>query len=491
MTSAAEQAAALALEIFHNLPRKYKPRDLPSGAREWTPLSAIILSKVDGSSSEHNFKVVSLATGTKSLPVLALPKCHGRVLHDCHAEILAIRGFNYWLLRETKWMVQNPDHDSEWLRFTDGISINDDEDAREGAVSPSRNHPIALRSDVRISLFSTTAPCGDASMDILVRSSSDAHPWPEENIVPGSLPLGRGHFSLLGHLRRKPARADAEVSMSKSCTDKLMLSQFLGLLRFPLYMLMDGRECKLTRLIVYEEEYDEVGYERAFGPKGRLSDIMCQPGVIADEKMARFFDFDVLPSDFRKFEYAKLSTTLGQTAPSPSKVCNFSLLWIAGSSFADASAGMNGDNSNVVLEQIINGVKQGFKQWDFRPAKSSSVSREKMVQKAVGLVELSQQQQHQRDTPGSSRLSTLALQGGDTNWVDYKQLKTEQLWRGRKQMKQGILRALGGWPDKMFDDNFKIHVQGCLSLPPLLVSLSPHPRACGPSLNALDVHDLE
>lgn len=422
MTSAAEQAAALALETFHNLPRKHKPRDLPDGAREWTPLSAIILSKVEQHPkqeaaaiaaaiavkprSEHSFKVVSLATGTKSLPVSALPRCEGRVLHDCHAEILALRGLNYWLLGEMECILQNPGYESAWLKLNDSL-----EDEADGLSS---RYPIALRADVRISLFSTTAPCGDASMDLLVRASSDAHPWPEENIVPGSLPLGRGHFSLLGRLRRKPARADAEVSMSKSCTDKLMLSQFLGVLRFPLYMFMDGRGCRLTRLIVYDEEFDEVGYRRAFSREGRLHDLASQQEKLGEEATAaaQFFDFDVLPKDFSRFEYAKPSNTLDRKSRGQPKVCNFSTLWVASSGSPVSSAGENGDGGVVVLEQIINSVKQGFKQWDPRAAKSSCVSREKMARKAIELAKLLRQQQ--RDIPRLPDLFPAGLRCGST-----------------------------------------------------------------------------
>ena len=51
---------------------------------EWTVLSAFIIEDI----VQQDYQIVSLATGTKSLPK-SLMNSDGYCLNDCHAEILA------------------------------------------------------------------------------------------------------------------------------------------------------------------------------------------------------------------------------------------------------------------------------------------------------------------------------------------------------------------------------------------------------------------
>jgi len=439
----ATHIADLALNTFTSLPTKCKPRTLADGSREWTPMSAVALnhssslstSSAPNGSQLHGGKIqlISLATGTKSLPVSALPKCKGLVLHDCHAEILALRGLNYWLLTEVERLLSDDEYESQWLEVTSST--------RSGSTSQP---PFRFRQGVELSLFSTEAPCGDASMELLMAASEaagrDISPWPTaathkgaSSISEKALPLGRGCFSDLGALRRKPARADAEISMSKSCTDKLMLKQFTGLLGFPLDLLIQhSPETFLRRFIVYREQYSEEGYARAFGPEGRLKTGFASKGMDSDV-LARFFEVCTLPSDFRRFGFEKQKGM--QEVNKKSKVSNTSALWIAGG---------GSQQSTAVVEVLVNGVKQGFKQFDEQERKGSVTCRRTMIQKAVQLQRLVQ-------------IRGMAPADFDNGLLcDYSRLKSSHSRGHKKDLKQLVLASLGGWPKEYPKDEFEI-----------------------------------
>lgn len=98
----ADHAVSCVLKLYSTL--NFCP---PDG--QFTVLAAFILSHED----EH--KVISLATGTKCLPDIKLPRT-GDALHDSHAEVLARRGAVRWFLEEairlykgteSKWIVRS------------------------------------------------------------------------------------------------------------------------------------------------------------------------------------------------------------------------------------------------------------------------------------------------------------------------------------------------------------------------------------------------
>lgn len=335
MSSLPEKVAHVALAKFSSLPDKCKPRTLADGTTEWTPMSAVILADENTGA----LSCVSLATGTKCLSASALPKCKGLVLHDSHAEILALRGFNYWLLSEVRTILESPDYHSAYLDF-----CLEDHGLDTGPIPPFK-----IKNDISIHFFTTEAPCGDASMEILMRSlaSGDTSPWQVDTSTTMAL-QGRGHFSLLGYVRRKPARADADPSASKSCSDKLAVKQFTSVLSFPTDLFIQkSPNAYLQSVVVYANQYSSTGYDRAFGPSGRLHAL---------PDLGHFFKVEPLPADFLSFAFEKRARA---------KISNISTLWIA----------ENAVTTTDVIEILINGVKQGFKQWDEREKKSSIISR--------------------------------------------------------------------------------------------------------------------
>ena len=124
----------------------------------------------------------------------------GTVLHDWHAEILAIRAFNHFLLQEAYLLASSPTYTSCILHR---------KDTQELGSQSSRSQPYAVHEDLKIMMYCSSAPCGDASMELVMEAQEDATPWPvlppSENGKQQTL-LGRGSFSQLGVVRRKPCK---------------------------------------------------------------------------------------------------------------------------------------------------------------------------------------------------------------------------------------------------------------------------------------------
>ena len=127
-------------------------------------------------------------------------KALSHVLHDWHAEIVAIRAFNHFLLQEARTLASDPTSKSAILhrRMLDEIAQD------------SSRHRYAIHEDIKIVMYCSEAPCGDASMELVMEAQEDPTPWPVDAVAENlTLPLlGRGSFSQLGVIRRKPGRQD-------------------------------------------------------------------------------------------------------------------------------------------------------------------------------------------------------------------------------------------------------------------------------------------
>jgi tRNA-specific adenosine deaminase 1 len=134
----------------------------------------------------------------KSLPQSQILLANGNVVHDCHSEVLAIRAFNRYLLEELQRLAADCSNVSPFIR------------PRTKEEQSSRSpQPFAFEDSVHIHMYSSDAPCGDASMELIMALQDDPTPWevvPEEN--SDSL-QGRGYFSRLGIVRRKPCKTAA------------------------------------------------------------------------------------------------------------------------------------------------------------------------------------------------------------------------------------------------------------------------------------------
>ena len=133
----------------------------------------------------------------KCLPAAKLLKAAGLVLHDWHAEVLAIRAFNHFLLQECLKILESQNYESSFIRRQKECEMSE----------VNCTQPFAFRENLKIFMYCSEAPCGDASMELVMEAQDDATPWPvAEKPIPEQIPTlkGRANFSELGVVRRKP-----------------------------------------------------------------------------------------------------------------------------------------------------------------------------------------------------------------------------------------------------------------------------------------------
>ncbi|KAK1518741.1 adenosine-deaminase [Colletotrichum costaricense] len=421
-----DEIADVVLGRFKKLPTKRRPQVRDNGLHEWVPLSGIVAEK-DGV-----LTCLSLATGMKCLPASKLPLAKGNALHDWHAEVLAIRAFNRYLLDECDTHSQ-------------GSSPTSDIITRRppSAISPSSPQPFAIRDDVTLHMYCSEAPCGDASMELTMAAQEDASPWelppssaspsgttttPPPQTTTDTTPLpGRAYFSHLGIVRRKPARGDAPPTTSKSCSDKLALKQCTSLLASLASLLIHPGNAYVSSAILPESEYSATGCERAFSASGRMK-------AVVDEAARwkggyRFSPFEVRTTS-REFEFSKRMVRRKAGADK-----------IAASNLAAAWTRGGG-----VDEGTMGGVLQGRKAFDVRGA--SLVSRRRMWELAAAVAE------------------RVATEGGDDDEVGgllrraldvdaYGKVKGGEMLVYRREVKEAARRvALAGWVVNIGDEEF-------------------------------------
>ncbi|RPA75724.1 hypothetical protein BJ508DRAFT_417990 [Ascobolus immersus RN42] len=331
---------SLVLETYQKLPSKCKPQ-LP---HQWTVLSSIILRLPSSSASPDSEKDIlecaSLATGTRALPANLLPQAQGVVLHDCHAEILAVRGWNRFLLGECRRLVETGSS-----RILEHVS----DEANRGL-----GRKVRIKENIELWLFTSAAPCGDASMDLQVRlSTTGGEAWTSQpDTAPGEPLRGHAHYSHLGYVRLKPGRSDSLPSNSRCCSDKLCVRQLLGsLLAVTEVVIGKGTDGQgyLRGIVTPNSEYIDEGWQRAF--YARVDD-MAKDATIEDKENDGGYNFrpvsfevcDELPAPLVR--PSPEGNTGGQIKPAPVSAVFIPNCYPA-----------------AITETLVNGVKQGHKRF--------------------------------------------------------------------------------------------------------------------------------
>lgn len=296
--------------------RKLKPSSRPvvksNGTKEWTVLASIVAWNTE---TDH-LRLITLSTGVKALPDILLLKSNGKMIHDCHAEILSIRGLNTVILNHIKNVEQG--------KLSDLL----DKD----------NSKYTWKSENKIILYISRMPCGDASMDTM-EDQNDAASQFEINdddtsqyLLEGNTTILRGrlNFSKKGYVRSKPGRYDSQITLSKSCSDKLCMKQVTSLLNSITYDLLNEPVYIDYILIPSLEGTDFNGIERCF--KTRLNNKYQK----SDIHRPVFFVVETCDNEFiddKKYD-----------DETPSAMSSIKLYY---------------DKSNVQEQAILNGVKNG------------------------------------------------------------------------------------------------------------------------------------
>ncbi|KAL9084425.1 MAG: hypothetical protein Q9165_008063 [Trypethelium subeluteriae] len=352
-----------------------------------------------------------MGTGMKCLPVAKVARANGNVLHDGHAETVAIRAFNRFLIEECAALVSDELYSSKCLvpRSKDDQTITD-------------HQPFQIHDDVGIYMYCSEAPCGDASMELTMEAQKDATPWSARVQLTGGAGmegislLGRGHFSELGVVRRKPSRPDAPATLSKSCTDKIALKQCTSLLNSLTTLLVHPRNAYISSLILPASQHVPQAVSRAFGALGRFANLKSHGEWSGGY---RFCPFRVQTTT-RDFAFSRRCARSGQRlVPS-----NLGLAW-----------------TPDWEETLVGGMIQGRKQGD--PKGASKICRRGLSKAAV-------------ETTIATERTTLtkkSLREGT-----YGVLKKGRAFEDRMQVKQDVKReVLQGWVQNIGDEDFELY----------------------------------
>lgn len=234
------EVAAAVVAQFNRLKPGQKPQIRSNGDVEWTVLAGVCLVDDD----ENHVECVSFATGVKVVPERARAYSHGTIVMDNHAEILALRAFNWWVLSKV-------DDDTY---FEDNNSEN---------ANPEEKKRRRLKSKYAVKLYISEPPCGDALMSYIAQ---DQPAWKRRKTSDDNgtaVVRGRAHFDDLGIVRTKPGRGDSEVLLSKLCSDKLAAKQVTGVLNAMASAVVEP--IYLAEVVVPESKYSEVDFNRCFG----------------------------------------------------------------------------------------------------------------------------------------------------------------------------------------------------------------------------------
>lgn len=341
-------------------------------------------------------------TGMKCLPSSKLSMANGNVLHDSHAEIIAIRAFNRFLLDQCAVLAKDLSSSSLYIRRRKINEINE--------MSPQ---PFTIREDVAIHMYGSEAPCGDASMELIMAAQNDATPWDLSPASEADTTLkGRGSFAELGIVRRKPARPDAPPTLSKSCTDKLAMYQFTSVLSSVTCLLISPERAYLATLTVPASQYVGSAITRAFSHEGRL-----QGAIINEQGGSNFHPF-LVQTTSTEFAWSRRAVLSDQNA-------------IA----SNVSAVYTPDFTEV----LINGVLQGRKLGD--PKGASRICRRTMWTKAAEVARIL-----------NAEVLILALGA-----KSYDGVKGASLLADRRYLKDHVKgEALKGWVRNIGDGKFAL-----------------------------------
>lgn len=340
----------------------------------------------------------------KCAPQAGLTSVRGTVLHDSHAEVLVIRAFNRLLLDQCLQLAKS--HDK--VSASADLLITRNAMAQDGRSCVA---PFSIRDGLKIHMYCSECPCGDASMELVMSRQADPTPWPMMEATSDNL-LGRGHFGQLGIVRRKPSRPDAPPTHSKSCSDKLALRQCTSLLSGMTALYISPENAFLRNLVMHIDEIIPDAITRAFGSEGRLKGL----AKLEAASTITFHPFSVLPTE-RAFDFRRTPDEPLETLPKPSdRACVHFM---------------------STTEVIINGVLSGFKRSD--PRAASAVSRRRLWEQALRV----------SDALASPTLTTALCQS------TYEEVKNSHLLKFRTDCKHAVTSTnLSPWASTTVDKDW-------------------------------------
>lgn len=266
------------------------------------------------------FDCIAAGTGMRCLPFSKLPTASGHVLHDWHAEIVALRSLNHFFLEEVNKIRGEGEflHAPEDSKYIKALTFEERKNTLGRWHRDTPDYKYTIREGVRLHMYCSEAPCGDASMELTMASQEDATPWEVAADGEDGLP-GRGGFGQLGIVRRKPSRPDAPECRSKSCSDKLAQKQMTSVLNCLASLMISPERAYLETFTVPESQYVHEAWTRCFSEKGRLRGLKN----VETKGGYAFRPFKALTTS-KDFQYSRRSFGPNGEQPKPS---NIAMAW--------------------------------------------------------------------------------------------------------------------------------------------------------------------
>lgn len=315
-------------------------------------------------------------------------------------------------------------------------------------------------------------------MELTMASQADPTPWelptPSPAVAPDTSPsssspqtrlVGREFFSLLGVVRRKPARGDAPQTLSKSCSDKLALRQVSSLLAGggPSLLVATSPGLYLASVVMPASQVgDGVGCTRAFSGKGRMKAIegrvwsgsgplafrpfvvrACSDHVDDSSGPVTSSEGNMLTPCYRfsRSAVAARAARAGAVAIAPS---NLSVAWTA-TGLEEALTGGTVDGRRAAVDVKAAGKTSRLGLWRLAVEVAALLDKESSA---------SGGDEDDRHSPGPG-----GLDGGLRRWLlearTYGEVKKCPLLKARREVLDEVKRtALQGWIPNERDEDF-------------------------------------
>ncbi|KAF2965968.1 hypothetical protein GQX73_g7607 [Xylaria multiplex] len=433
MTAKSDLIASLVQQEFDKLPPKRKPVVRDNGLREWVPLSGIVAEEKDG-----KLTCLSLATGMKCLPSSKLSLAQGNVLHDWHAEVLAIRAFNCFVLDECQAVASGSKDSSAFIRRWSSAEINANPDSTEGLHDSVDWHgqPFTWREDVSLHMYCSEAPCGDASMELTMASQVDATPWESLFLTAWHRPSQT--------LKRRRASNIIKILLGQAIPPPMHIPAVLT--NFTLTSQYSASGC---RRAFSDGQGQDEGDKEANSQQARMAPLAMETRSRDRNGGYTFQPFSVKTTDL-EFTFSRRSTTT--LPPSTSPAIDISKIKITPSNLSVAHTASGRE------ETTLNGVLQGRKASEATIRGASFASRRRTWALAVevaGLLSADESNTLQiQQALGASPSSTETSQ---TPAITYRDLKNTPLLEARRRAKQVARNlALKGWVRNLGDEDFAL-----------------------------------
>ena len=202
---------------------------------QWTVISALILQ------NNNKYKIICFANGTKSLPNINY-KSRKFQIFDCHAEILTLRCFKFFLLNALAFNLDKFNEKNS-LNKNEYDLFNSNKDFYDIFEFNETSKKFKIKMGVKFHLYISEHPCGECS-NIEFNNNNQKNikemtgsKTLEEclNIIDKNTKIKKEEENINKNnyykFRTKSIRSDFKInnlSYSLSCTDKIMLRNILG-----------------------------------------------------------------------------------------------------------------------------------------------------------------------------------------------------------------------------------------------------------------------